>query len=137
MDLRVDVVTLAVPDLAEARAFYVDRLGWEPAFEVDGEVVFLAAGKGRYVGLFGRKDLGEDIGTDAPPPFDVGNNCASEQDVDEVFAAMTNAGARQLKPPTRASWGGYHAYVEAPDGTVWELAYNPQMRIDEDGVYFT
>ena len=36
MDLRVDIITLAVPDLDEAHAFYVDRLGWDPALVVPG-----------------------------------------------------------------------------------------------------
>ena len=135
MNLRVDVVTLAVPDLDEANAFYVERLGWEPLLTVPGEVTFLGAGRGRVVGLFARKDLAADIGTDAAPPFDLGHNCASEAEVDEVCAALRDAGATVLKEPTKAFWGGYHAYVEAPDGTVWEIAHNPGWDIDDDGIY--
>jgi catechol 2,3-dioxygenase-like lactoylglutathione lyase family enzyme len=38
MDPRVSFITLAVPDLDAARAFYVDGLGWEAALEVSHNV---------------------------------------------------------------------------------------------------
>jgi len=134
MDLRVDLVTLGVPDLAAAHAFYVDRLGWEPALVVPGEVTFLRAGPGRMVALFGRADLEGDIGDGGPtPPFDLGQLFASIEEVDAAVDELVAAGATVRKPPQHADWGGYHAYVEAPDGTVWELAWNPGWRIDAEG----
>lgn len=133
MDLHVDVVTLAVPDLDAAHRFYADRLGWEPALTVPGEVTFLRAGPGRMVALFGRNDLARDIGSGAAPPFDLGHLCADEAEVDRVTAALREAGATVRKPPQRAEWGGYHSYVEAPDGTVWEIAYNPGWSVDAAG----
>lgn len=134
MDLRVDIVTLAVPDLASAHEFYVDRLGWEPAFAVPGEVTFLRAGPGRMVGLFARSDLAGDIGDGgATPPFDLGMIFESTTAVDDAVETMSAAGASVRKPPQQAEFGGYHAYVEAPDGTVWELAHNPGWHVDDEG----
>lgn len=134
MDLHVDIVTLAVPDLAAAHRYYVDGLGWEPALAVPGEVTFLRAGAGRMVALFSRDDLAVDIGNDEPaPPFDLGHQCEDEAGVDAAVAAMVVAGGRVLKAPQPAEWGGYHAYVAAPDGTVWELAHNPGWSIGADG----
>lgn len=37
MEQRVNFVTLAVEDVDRSRAFYVDGLGWEPAYEAKGE----------------------------------------------------------------------------------------------------
>ena len=133
MDLRVDLVTLGVPDLEAAHRYYVEQLGWTPALVVPGEVTFLRAGAGRMLALFGRRDLASDMGVQVAPPFDLGHLCDDEAGVDEVVAAMAAAGGRVVKHPTRAEWGGYHAYVEAPDGTVWEIAHNPGWRIDEAG----
>jgi uncharacterized protein len=134
MDLRVDIVTLAVADLASAHGFYVDRLGWEPAFTVPGEVTFLRAGPGRMVALFARSDLEQDIGDGGtPPPFDLGMILDSAAAVDATVQAMSAAGAAVRKPPQQAGWGGHHAYVETPDGTVWELAHNPGWYVDETG----
>ena len=44
MDPRVSFITLAVPDLDAARAFYVDGLGWEAALEVEGDVLMIMVG---------------------------------------------------------------------------------------------
>ena len=134
MELRVDLITLAVPDLDVAHDFYVERLGWEPTFAVPGEVTFLRAGPGRMIALFGRGDLTTDIGDDGPtPPFDLGQIFPTVEDVDAAFDALVAAGATVRKPPQPADFGGYHAYVEAPDGTVWELAHNPGWSIGPDG----
>jgi uncharacterized protein len=133
MQLHVDIITLAVPDLEVAHHYYVEGLGWEPALVVPGEVTFLRAGTGRMVALFARADLAADIGSGDAPAFDLGHLCEDEAGVDEVVAALVDAGGTIRKPPRRADWGGYHAYVEAPDGTVWEIAHNPGWSIDADG----
>ena len=133
MDLHVDLITLAVPDLADAHRYYADELGWEPVFVVPGEVTFFRAGKGRMVALFGRGDLRTDIGSGEAPPFDLGHLCDDEAGVDAVTEAMVAAGGTLRKAPQRADFGGYHAYVEAPDGTVWEIAHNPGWSIGPDG----
>lgn len=133
--MRVDVITLAVPNLEEAHAFYVDRLGWEPALVVPGEVTFLRAGPGRMVGLFSRDDLRKDIGDDERvPPFDLGQNFNTPEEVDAAVEAMVAAGARVRKSPQRPElFEGHHAYVEAPEGTVWEFVHNPGFHFDSEG----
>jgi catechol 2,3-dioxygenase-like lactoylglutathione lyase family enzyme len=135
MDLRVDIITLAVPNLNEAHAFYVDRLGWEPALVVPGEVTFLRAGPGRMVGLFGRGDLERDIGDhERVPPFDLGQLFSTPREVDAAVDAMVAAGAKVRKPPQRPDlFEGYHSYVETPEGTVWELLHNPGFHYDSEG----
>jgi hypothetical protein len=133
VDLRADLITLGVPDLVAAQRYYVDELGWTPALVVPGEVTFLRAGAGRMVALFARSDLATDMGVEHAPPFDIGHLCDDEAGVDKVVAAMAAAGGTVVKQPQHAEWGGYHAYVEAPDGTVWEIAHNPGWRIDDEG----
>jgi catechol 2,3-dioxygenase len=44
-DARVGHVHLSVGDLAAAREFYVDRLGWESTIELPGQALFVSAGK--------------------------------------------------------------------------------------------
>ncbi len=136
MDMRVDIVTLAVPDLSEAHAFYVDRLGWEPALVVPGEVTFLRAGARRVVALFGRRDLEKDIGDRGRvPSFNLGQAFGTAEEVDAAAGAMAAAGATIRKSPQQAAFfPGYHAYVEAPEGTVWELVHNPGSRVDSAGI---
>ena len=132
MELRIDVITVAVPHLPEAHAFYIDRLDWEPAFVVPGEITFLRAGARQMLGLFARSDLERDIGDGGnAPSFTLGQVVNTAAEVDAAVAAMAAAGATIRKPPQPAVFfPGYHAYVEAPDGTVWEFVHNPGSQLD-------
>jgi catechol 2,3-dioxygenase len=44
-DARVGHVHLSVGDIAGAREFYVDRLGWESTIEMPGQALFVSAGR--------------------------------------------------------------------------------------------
>jgi catechol 2,3-dioxygenase len=44
-DARVGHVHLSVGDVASAREFYVDRLGWESTIEIPGQALFVSAGR--------------------------------------------------------------------------------------------
>ena len=46
---------------------------------------------------------------------------AQPADVDALVDAASGAGATILKPPTKSIWG-YGASLQAPDGTVWQVA---------------
>ena len=52
---------------------------------------------------------------------------------DATAAVAEAAGARVVKPPQPAAFGGFHAYVTDPAGVRWEVAYNPGLRVDPDG----
>jgi uncharacterized glyoxalase superfamily protein PhnB len=52
-------------------------------------------------------------------------NVAERTQVDEVFAAATEAGAKAIASPTRREWGGYSGYIADPEGTRWEIAWAP------------
>src|SRR5215217_217615 len=139
MQPRIDLITLGVPDLEQARRFYVDGLGWEPILEVAGEVTFIQIGHSRVLALFGAQDLVEDIGGGPPADAPRGAGVTLAQIVDsvpevgEVIVRAEAAGATVLKPAQDAFWGGHHGYFADPAGFVWEIAYNPGFRIDADG----
>jgi catechol 2,3-dioxygenase-like lactoylglutathione lyase family enzyme len=135
MEPRLDLLTLAVPDLDVARRFYLDGLGWPAALDVPGEILFLQVNHGLLLGLFGRDDLEADM-VGAPVGsggFTLAHVVDSPQAVDEVVGQFEAAGATVLKAPQRAAFGGYHAYVEDPSGLRWEVAHNPGLRVHPDG----
>lgn len=130
----ISLVTLGVADLERARAFYA-ALGWEAAVQAEG-VVFIQL-TGQVLALFGRDDLAADqkrpaaeLGTGA---VTLARNFATEAEVDAGFKLALKAGARAIKPPERAEWGGYSGYFADPDGHVWELARNPDWPLSPDG----
>ena len=138
MEPRLDLLTVAVPDLAAARRFYVDGLGWTPALDVPGEVLFLQVNAGLLLALFGAADLAADMGVPAEAVvpgggFTLAHNVGSPDAVRQVVADAVAAGARVLKEPQQAAFGGFHADVADPAGVRWEIAHNPGWRVDPDG----
>jgi catechol 2,3-dioxygenase-like lactoylglutathione lyase family enzyme len=136
MDQRLSIVALGVADLARARRFYCDRLGWRESAAGNESICFIGAG-GVVLGLYGREALAEDAGVSAEgggfAGFTLAHNVASEADVDRTLAEAVAAGATLVKPGQKVFWGGYSGYFADPDGHLWEVAHNPFFPLDADG----
>ena len=135
MEQRLSLITLGVADLARARAFYEAGLGWTPLNALE-EVCFYQLSPGLGVALFLRDALETDAGRRIDGAFSgvtLALNERSKADVDRTFAEAEAAGAVITKPPQDAPWGGYSGYFRDPDGHSWEVAWNPQCVIGEDG----
>lgn len=137
-DRRISLITLGVADVARATAFY-EGLGWARSPASTPEITFIGL-KGVVLALFGRAALAADAGLAeegaAPPAFagvTLAHNLASAAEVDAAFAFAVARGARAVKPPQRAAWGGYSGTLADPDGHLWELAFNPMAPLDADG----
>ena len=134
VEQRISLVTLGVADLARARTFY-ERLGWQGQ-EVE-ETVFFQAG-GMALILWGRGKLADDAGVEDRNPDGFGgialaHNVRSRSEVDEVLRDAVNAGAELTQPARETFYGGYAGCFTDPDGHVWEIAYNPDFPLDQDG----
>ena len=137
MDPYVSIITLGCPDVAAARRFYVDGLGWAPVMEVADEVVFVQVGKGIALALWRADALAEDrgrpVGSLADAPVALAHNVGTAEEVAEVIAAAEAAGGTVLKPAAPAFFGGVQGYFADPDGFSWEVAWNPGWHVAEDG----
>ncbi len=135
MEQRLSVVTLGVADLERSRRFYEEGLGWKRG-NAHAEVVFFQL-NGMVLALFGRRQLAADAR--APPEgsgfggVTLAYNARSRDDVDAVLQEAERAGARILKPPEDAFWGGYSGYFADPDGHLWEVAWNPEWELTAGG----
>jgi catechol 2,3-dioxygenase-like lactoylglutathione lyase family enzyme len=118
MDQRLSLITLGVESLAAARAFYEQGLGWRP-LNAQPDIVFYQLAPGLGLALFPRDDLAL--------------NERSPAAVDAAYAQALAAGARGVKAPQAAVWGGYSGYFADPDGHLWELAHNPFCEITPRG----
>lgn len=133
------IVTLGVADLERSIRFYRD-LGWEMRGDQADRIVWFKT-SGSWIGLFGYDALADDAHLDAVPADDLpayrgitlAINLPSEDEVDLAFVRVREVGGTIVKPPTRAEWGGYSGYFADPDGTLWEIAFNPGFPIDEQG----
>lgn len=129
MDPRISFITLAVPDVDEARRFYVDGLGWEAAFDGPGEVVMIKVGDKLVLSLWAEHGFEAEVGPirrgDGIAPVTLAHNVATTAEVDTVLAAAAAAGATVTAPAAERDWGGYSGYFADPAGFRWEIAYNP------------
>ena len=132
MDQRLNLVTLAVADVAAAVDFYRRAFGWEPAFVVD-DTAFFDVG-GIVLGLW--SGMSDELGRDADPPAGavaLAHNVRSAAEVDEVITQLAQGGATVERAAHSQPWGGYSGHVADPDGHLWEIAYNPDWPLDEEG----
>jgi catechol 2,3-dioxygenase-like lactoylglutathione lyase family enzyme len=139
---RISLATLGVTDLQRSTDFYT-ALGWQRAEgSVAGVVTFFPT-VGAALSLFGIADLAADadLPADAAPAvstgfrgFSLAINLESREAVDAAFATAEAAGARIVKAPRAADWGGYSGYFADPDGHLWEIAHNPGWPLDERGL---
>ncbi|MGV0716428.1 VOC family protein [Mycolicibacterium sp. XJ662] len=134
MEQRISLITLGVDDLARARRFYEEGLGWTATQSAEGVVFYQLPGVA--LALFGRDDLAEDTRQRIDGRFSgitIAVNQRTEADVDAVLAQAQAAGATLLKPAEKVFWGGYSGYFADLDGHVWEVAVNPDWTINDDG----
>jgi len=136
MEQRLSMTTLAVDDVAAARRFFEQGLGWQVNAAPSPEVVFFQIPGGVFA-LYCRQALAKEIGREV-----TGNptgavtlawNARTEDEVDSTYQEALAAGASEVKPPEKAFWGGYSSYVEIPGGHLLEIAYNPFWSIESDG----
>lgn len=129
------LVTLGVRNLEKSLAFYRDGLGW-PA-KPQGDVVFIPLQNGVVLSLYGRDDLATDAEVSSEGSgftgFTLAHNVGSAEEVNTIFNAVEDIGARIVKSPKKAEWGGYSGYFSDPDGYLWEVAHNPFWKLNEDG----
>jgi hypothetical protein len=135
MEQRLSLVTLGVDDLGRACRFYEEGLGWRRGNNHD-EVAFYQL-RGMVLALWGRETLAQDAHLPGPGSgsgaIALAYNARSREEVDAVLAEAAAAGATTLKPAADTSWGGYSGYFADPDGHLWEVAWNPEWTIADDG----
>lgn len=135
MEQRLSLVTLGVADLARARRFYEDGLGWQRGNAEEGVAFYQMPGM--IFALWSRADLAADAGiADSGAVFSgqaLAYNARDRDEVDAVLGEAAAAGGVIVKPAHETFWGGYSGYFADPDGHLWEVAHNPFWTIGEDG----
>ncbi len=134
------MLTLGVNDLEASLRFYRDGLGLATdgivgqEFEY-GAVAFFDLQPGLRLALWPRASIARDAGLPVQPPsatdFTIGHNVNSKEEVDAVMAQAGRAGAKIVKPAGKTFWGGYAGYFQDPDGHLWEVAWNPQLPVED------
>lgn len=115
------------------REFYAGW-GWQEREGGSDEFAQLGMG-GVRLALYPLDLLGEEAAPGIPAPAAGRNgvtlavNLDSRERVDEVYVAVTRAGAEVVAEPVDREWGGYSGYVADPEGQRWEIAWAPGFDI--------
>jgi catechol 2,3-dioxygenase-like lactoylglutathione lyase family enzyme len=137
MEQRISMITLGVADLAAARRFYGEGLGWREVQPVMDEIAFYQL-PGLALSLWPMESLAEDAQVaprvgQAFGGITIALNMRSPAEVDAVLAEAQAAGGRLLKAAHETFWGGYSGYFSDLDGHAWEVAHNPGCVITPEG----
>ena len=135
MDQRMSVITLGVRDIARARKFYEEGLGWHRDGGED-DVAFYQL-QSFVLSLYVWPMLAKDAEVSAEGTgfrgVSIGYCTRSKEEVDTLLAAAVKAGAALQVAAHDTFWGGYGGYFADLDGHLWEVAWNPYWAVREDG----
>jgi catechol 2,3-dioxygenase-like lactoylglutathione lyase family enzyme len=132
---RVDVIELRVPDLDNARHFYLYGMGWMPVRDAPPDATVIDLGGGMRLALAGPEapEAGVDgspesrrnRGAVGPGPMTLVVTVASEEQVTRVVDLAGSVGGTVLVPPERTRSGAFHGYFADPAGFRWEVTTEP------------
>ncbi|MFT6456528.1 MAG: catechol 2,3-dioxygenase-like lactoylglutathione lyase family enzyme [Pseudophaeobacter arcticus] len=115
MEQRVSLITLGVPDIEQAAAFYA-ALGWQAVESPDGVVAFDLISQ--TLGLYPLDKLAEDIGLPVEAmgtgAMTLSYNTRSREEVDDMLALAREAGGEILRPGGEVFWGAISVISEHP-----------------------
>lgn len=136
MEPRLNIVTLAVSDLARARDFYQKGLGWQASSASQETIAFFQLG-GVILALYPHDALAEDAMVSSSGSgfkgFTLAQNVCEKHEVADFLALAEKAGGKIVKPAQDVFWGGHSGYFADLDGNLWEVAWNPFFTLNAKG----
>ena len=133
MEQRMTFLTLGVNDLNQSIDFYENKFGWKRS-ELSNESIIFYELKGIHLALYDREELAKDATIDPSGDgfrsFTMAYNTRSEKEVDDLIESLRKQGVQVIKEPQKVFWGGYSGYIADPDGNLWEIAFNPFLKLD-------
>ncbi len=132
----MNIVTLGVKNIKEARAFYENGLGWKISSASNEHIVFIQLNS-IVLTLYSRAALAQDANLKNEPSsfggITLSYNARTKTDVEQALEMAKKAGAKILKPAQDVFWGGFSGYFADLDGYAWEIAWNPHFQMDLKG----
>jgi uncharacterized protein len=133
MEQRMTIITLGVSDINNSVDFYENKMGWKRSDMSNNDIIFYQL-NGIILALFARNELAKDATVDATGSgfkgFTLAYNARSEKEVDDIIYRLKKSGVKIIKEPQKVFWGGYSSYISDPDENLWEIAFNPYLKIE-------
>jgi uncharacterized protein len=133
MKLKVNIITLAVEDLAKSVVFYKDGLGLPTQGIIDGgDHILFEMQDNLSLVLYSRSELDvfayQSNISKKSSEFILSIAADSEEEVDSILKRAITAGGTLLpNQPKEFDWG-YTGHFQDPDGHTWEIVYFNQSK---------
>lgn len=136
MEQRLTIVGLGVENLEISNDFYENKFGWKKLKSSNDNISFFQL-NGILLSLYSREKLAEDAGVSSEgngfKGFSLAHNARSKAEVDQLFEFYKSKNIKVVKAPKEVFWGGYSGYIADPDENLWEIAFNPFLKLDKNG----
>jgi len=133
MEQRITFINLGVKDLQTSIDFYENKFGWKRSEMSNNDIIFYEL-NGIHISLYSATEQAKDATVDSTGSgfkgFTIAYNARSEEEVDSLIQSLKEKGVKIVKEPQKVFWGGYSSYIADPDGFLWEIAFNPFLKID-------
>lgn len=136
--MQINIVTLGTKALNQSTAFYTNWFKTKPAQASNDHITFFNF-KGVKLALYPHDalakdaDLNSDEHSQSFRGITMSINADSENEVDEIYKQGIECGGNVIKKPEKVFWGGYSGYLSDLDGHLWEIAYNPYFKKNDNG----
>ena len=120
MEMKLEVVPIGVTDVERAKAFYVDKFGFNA--DIDQPL-----GDKRYVQLTppgSACSISLGIGITTTKPGAADGLLLVVSDIEAVYKELFGHGIEITEPKTEP-WGAIHSYLSDPDGNQWTIQQKP------------
>jgi predicted enzyme related to lactoylglutathione lyase len=121
MEMKLEVVPIGVTDVDRAKAFYVDKFGFNA--DVDQPM-----GDKRYIQLTppgSACSISLGIGITETKPGEIDGLLLAVSDIQAVYRELSSRGVDLTEPKTEP-WGSIHSYLSDPDGNRWTIQQKPE-----------
>ena len=128
MKPKINIITLAVDDLAKSAVFYKDGLGLSTQGVIDGgDHILFEMQDNLSLVLYSRSELDvlahQSNTSKKSSEFILSIAADSEEEVDSILKRAITAGGTLLpNQPKEFDWG-YTGHFQDPDGHTWEIVY--------------
>ena len=139
MKSQVATITLGVENLQHSLTFYRDGLGLPTTgIQREGyhqrEIAMFDMRSGLKLALLPRNMLWLEAGIEKTPSQNSASLAlchivASKIEVYILMDHVERAGATIVKSAGKTLWGGYAGYFQDPDGHLWEIAWDEEVRV--------
>jgi len=135
---HLNSITLGVQNIDSSRYFYEEVLHW-PISSISSEnIVFIQAGS-MVLTLYPIAMMHQSNRKEMQSPADGKSTIKlsylvdSKEKVDRIFTELKEHAVTIKKDPSGVFWGGYSGNFTDPDGYIWEIAYNPHLKLNNNG----